>query len=212
MSKYKDYDDDRDYEHEHEDDDRKEKDDDGAVIPVVIPITNIDVAITETTNNTTVINNPTITNNVVNNNNNTVMNNTTVVDTVIINQNKIKNYIYGTSRKDYLTGTNADDVIYGYNGNDTLIGGLGADELIGGKGKNKYSSAPDGAVDLIYVKKDNQVDKITTIGTEDRVVIGSSNITVSETSKGIGIFYNHKLQALYTGNDLSLSQFQALVV
>jgi Ca2+-binding RTX toxin-like protein len=103
-------------------------------------------------------------------------------------------------------------VIYGYNANDTLIGGLGADELRGGKGKNKYSSAPDGAVDLIYVKKDNQVDKITTIGTEDRVVIGSSNITVSETSKGIGVFYKDRLQALYTGNDLSLSEFQALVV
>jgi hypothetical protein len=56
------------------------------------------------------------------------------------------------------------------------------------------------------------VDKITSIGTEDRIVIGSSNITISETSGGFGVFYKHKLQALYTGNDLSLSEFQALVV
>ena len=198
MSKYEDYDyddDDRDYEHDEDDDGGG-----GKVTPVVY--NNINVVINETTNNTT--NTKVI--------NNTVVNNTTVVDTVIINHNKTKNYIYGTRRKDYLTGTDADDVIYGYNANDTLIGGLGSDKLKGGKGKNTYSSASDGAVDLIYVNKDNRVDTITSIGLEDRVVIKGSHISISETSEGIGVFYKDRLQALYTGDELSFAEFKSIVV
>ena len=142
----------------------------------------------------------------------TVTSNGTVIDNIINNNVESKNYIYGTRHKDYLTGTDLDDVIYGYNGNDTLIGGLGADKLIGGKGKNKYSSAPDNATDYIYIQKDNKVDKITSIGHEDRVVIKGNHISISETHKGIGIFHNHKLQALYTGDELTFTEFKSIVV
>jgi Ca2+-binding RTX toxin-like protein len=152
-----------------------------------------------TTNNTTVITN-------------TIVNTTTVVDTVIINQNKTKNYIYGTRRKDYLTGTDADDVICGYNANDTLIGGLGVDELRGGRGKNTYSSAPDSVTDFIYIQRDNKVDKITSIGLEDRVVIKGPHISISETDRGIGVFYKDRLQALYIGDELSFAEFKSIVV
>jgi Ca2+-binding RTX toxin-like protein len=161
-----------------------------------------EVVINNTTNNKT--NNTTI--------NTTVINNTTVIDTIINNNVQTKNYIYGTRRKDYLMGTDANDVIYGYNANDTLIGGLGADKLIGGRGKNVYSSAPDDATDFIYIQRDNKVDKVTSIGLEDRVVIKGPHITVSETSGGIGVFYKDRLQALYTGDELSYSEFKSIVV
>jgi Ca2+-binding RTX toxin-like protein len=109
-------------------------------------------------------------------------------------------------------GTDADDVIYGYNANDTLIGGLGADKLIGGRGKNTYSSVSDSVTDFIYIQRDGKVDKITSIGLEDRVVIKGPHISISETDSGIGVFYKDKLQALYTGDELSYSEFKSIVV
>jgi hypothetical protein len=66
--------------------------------------------------------------------------------------------------------------------------------------------------DLIYIRKDNKVDKITSIGLEDRVVIKGNHITVSETDSGIGIFYKDKLQALYTGDELTFTEFKSIVV
>ena len=92
------------------------------------------------------------------------------------------------------------------------LGGLGSDVLKGGRGKNKYSSAPDDAIDFIYIRKDNKVDKITSIGLEDRVVIKGNHISISETDKGIGIFHNHTLQALYTGDELTFTEFKSIVV
>ena len=179
-------------------DDHDDIDDDDFEFEVVNNTTTNNTT-TNITNNTTVINN-------------TVVNNTTVVDNIINNDVETKNYIYGTRFKDYLIGTDADDVIYAYNANDTLIGGLGADKLIGGRGKNKYSSAPDDATDLIYIRKDNKVDKITSIGLEDRVVIKGNRISISETDRGVGISYKNKLQALYTGDELSFTKFKSIVV
>ena len=205
MSKYK-YDYIYNFDNDHFDradyddrDDRDDRDDDDIEFEIVMNNTTTNNTTTNITNNTTVIND-------------TVVNNTTVVDNIINNDVETKNYIYGTRRKDYLTGTDLDDVIYGYNGNDTLIGGLGADVLRGGRGKNKYSSAPDDATDLIYIRKDNKVDKITSIGLEDRVVIKGNRISISETDRGVGIFYKDKLQALYTGDELSFTEFKSIVV
>jgi Ca2+-binding RTX toxin-like protein len=122
------------------------------------------------------------------------------------------NYIYGSSKKDYLVGTDADDVIYGYQGNDMLIDGTGADKLYGSKGKNTYKCTADGQVDFVYVKKDKQPDIIQFVGPEDRIDIRGSKFTFHHTSRGVEIFSNSKLQAIYTGDNLSLSQLQSITI
>jgi Ca2+-binding RTX toxin-like protein len=215
MSKYK-YDYIYNFDNDHFDradyddrDDRDDRDDDIESEIVMNNTTTNNTTTNITNNNTTVIDDIIVNKTTVID---TVVNNVNVTDNIIDNNVQTKNYIYGTRRKDYLTGTDLDDVIYGYNGNDTLIGGLGADVLKGGKGKNKYSSAPDNATDYIYIQKDNMVDKITSIGHEDRVVIKGNHISIRETHKGIGIFHNHKLQALYTGDELTFTEFKSIVV
>lgn len=141
---------------------------------------------------------------------------TTVVNEVIVNiindtPDPITNYIYGTRRKDYLTGTDQNDFIYGYQKNDTLIDGLGADRLYGGGGKNTYTMTEDGQVDITYVRVDRKVDTITSLGLEDRIDILGSNVSFAQLDDGIGIYSNHRLQAIYTG-DFTLEQIKTITV
>ena len=142
---------------------------------------------------------------------------TTVVTEVVVNvfendtQDPITNYIYGTRRSDYLTGTDQNDFIYGYQKNDTLIDGFGADRLYGGGGKNTYSMTEDGQVDISYVKVDRKVDTITSLGLEDRIDILGSNVSFAQLDDGIGIYSNHRLQAIYTG-DFTLEQIKTITI
>lgn len=142
---------------------------------------------------------------------------TTVVNEVIVNvidndtPDPITNYIYGTSRSDYLNGTDQNDFIYGYQKNDTLIDGFGADRLYGGGGKNTYSMTEDGQVDISYVKVDRKVDTITSLGLEDRIDILGSNVSFAQLDDGIGIYSNHRLQAIYTG-DFTLEQIKTITI
>lgn len=122
------------------------------------------------------------------------------------------NYIYGTSKNDYLVGTDLDDVIYGYQRNDTLIDGTGADKLYGAKGKNTYRCTADGQVDFVYVKKDKQPDTVQFVGLEDRIDLPGSKFTFHPVTQGIGIFLKNQLQAVYTGDNLSVSQLQSITV
>lgn len=146
----------------------------------------------------------------------TVNVNTTVVNEVVVNiindtSDPITNYIYGTRRSDYLTGTDQNDFIYGYQKNDTLIDGLGADRLYGGAGKNTYTMTADGQADIAYVKVDNKVDMITSLGLEDRIDILGNKVSFAQLDDGIGIYSNHRLQAVYTG-DFTLEQIKTLTV
>lgn len=142
---------------------------------------------------------------------------TTVVTEVVVNvidndtPDPVTNYIYGTRRKDYLQGTDQNDFIYGYQKGDVLIDGLGSDRLYGGGGKNTYTMTADGQVDIAYIKKDNKVDTITSLGLEDRIDILGKNVSFAELDNGIGIYSNHRLQAVYTG-DFTLEQIKTLTV
>lgn len=142
---------------------------------------------------------------------------TTVVTEVVVNvfenddSDPITNYIYGTRRKDYLTGTDQNDVIYGYQQGDTLIDGLGADRLYGGSGKNTYSMTADGQVDISYIKVDQKVDTITSLGLEDRIDIFGNKVSFAQLDDGVGIYSNNRLQAIYTG-DFTLEQIKTITI
>lgn len=142
---------------------------------------------------------------------------TTVVNEVVVNvidndtPDPITNYIYGTRRSDYLNGTDQNDFIYGYQKNDTLIDGLGADRLYGGGGKNTYTMTEDGQVDITYVRVDRKVDTITSLGLEDRIDILGSKVSFAQLDDGIGIYSNHRLQAIYTG-DFTLEQIKTITI
>jgi len=142
---------------------------------------------------------------------------TTVVTEVVVNvidnddSHSVTNYIYGTRRKDYLTGTGQDDIIYGYQQGDTLIDGFGADRLYGDKGKNTYTMTDDGQTDITFIKCDKKVDTITSLGFEDRIEILGSDISFAELDSGIGIYSNHRLQAIYTG-DFTLEQIKTITI
>ncbi len=141
----------------------------------------------------------------------------TIVNEVIVNvvdndtPDPITNYIYGTRRSDYLNGTVQNDFIYGYQKDDTLIDGLGADRLYGGAGKNTYTMTADGQVDISYIRVDNKVDTITSLGLEDRIDILGNNVSFAQLDDGIGIYSKHRLQAVYTG-DFTLEQIKSLTV
>jgi len=117
--------------------------------------------------------------------------------------------------------------------NDDLIGGGGADELWGLGGSSRFSSAADGAVDWLLITPDGStkaqrnrasVDVITALGPEDRVgLLGvkTSKLRFRSTSissnaygqlDGVGIFVGKRLEAVYTGGDLGLSELRNLTV
>jgi hypothetical protein len=216
MGKYKDeYD---DLEHDGKEDHKEEHDDDDIGLP---PGPSLDVVVSPVT---TVVNN--IVNVVVSPPQVAVNNSVVVVVDKQINNSipapepapkpdpvpQTPNYIYGSSKKNYLVGTALNDVIYGYQENDTLIDGTGADKLYGGKGKNIYRCSADGQVDFVYVNKDKQPDIIQFMGLEDRIDIRGSKFTFQATSRGIEIFSKYGLQAIYTGNNLSIEQVQAATI
>lgn len=172
---------------------------------------NVDV--NETTNNNTDVN--------------SVVNVTNVVN---VNYPVQPNYIYGTKRDDVLTGTPYTDYIYGKKGNDTITGNDGTDYLYGQKGSNSYY-AKDGEQDFLYITRDaksktnyKNVDFIRSADEIDRIdVLGVSASKVKvkefsfvtptlETISGIGIFAKGRLEAMYTGGDLTLTQVEGMIV
>lgn len=177
------------YEHEHEEhDDHDDDDNEYNYNEVVYQQTSVDVNVT-----------------------------TTVVTEVVVNvfendtPDPVTNYIYGTRRKDYLIGTNQNDVIYGYQKGDVLVDGLGSDQLYGGAGKNTYTMTADGQVDISYIKVDGKVDVITNLGLEDRIDILGNKVSFVQLDDGIGIYSNHRLQAIYTG-DFTLEQIKTITI
>lgn len=132
-----------------------------------------------------------------------------------------------------LTGTSKDDVLTGGSGNDILTGGRGADELWGDNGSNQYFSGADEATDWLLISRDGSskprrnrgtVDEIAELGPEDRVgILGAStrrlrfrstviNSTAYGSLDGTGIYVGKRLEAVYTGVDLSRADLRDLTV
>lgn len=141
--------------------------------------------------------------------------------------------LVGGPGPDVLIGGDADDRLEGGLGNDWLTGGGGADELWGGAGSNRFSSASDGAVDWILVQRDGaakrsraglSVDVIDALGFEDRIgVLGAKTRSlrfkqvrvespVYGSLDGVGIFASNRLEVIYTGGDLGISDLRQLSV
>ena len=139
----------------------------------------------------------------------------------------------GTSNDDVLTGGSGPDLILGYFGNDILTGRRGADELWGDKGSNQYFSGADEATDWLLISRDGSskprrnrgtVDEIAELGPEDRVgILGAStrrlrfrftliNSTAYGSLEGTGIYVGKRLEAVYTGGDLSRADLRDLSV
>jgi hypothetical protein len=141
--------------------------------------------------------------------------------------------LIGSNEPDRLTGGLAGDLLVGHGGHDILIGGAGADELWGGRGSNRFSSAPDGAVDWLLITPDaasrrrlagGSVDVIEQLGREDRVaVLGASTdqlrvrrvkLNSSQHGRllGFGISFGQQLEAIYIGDGLQRRELQACLL
>ena len=151
----------------------------------------------------------------------------------VLNGGRQKDIIQGKNGWDIIDGGSGSDFIHGGNGRDVITGGVGGDELWGDFGLNTFKSERDGQKDLVVIKSDHYVynwyndsytnnpngertDFIEGLETWDRIrVTGgykqdlrfAENVThMGQT--GIAIYLKDSLEALYTGNDLSLDQIK----
>ena len=140
---------------------------------------------------------------------------------------------------DTLFGYEGDDEIRAGNGRDYLWGGSGSDEMHGGFGLNTFEAAADGETDQLFFKSDQhaynwiyakdgnspngeKADKIMELDPFDEIfvqgveteeldfgnVVHYSNL--GETLDGIGIYASGALEAVYVGDDLSISQIESM--
>ena len=145
-------------------------------------------------------------------------------DTII--GNNANNTLYGRQGHDWLTGLGGDDIIYGGKGNDWLTGGPGNDTLYGNRGYNTFRGDNDGDVDTIVIdwcQNSSQADNICSLDTSDQIVMQNFNnrpLSFGYVSNhrnvhgdmlsGIGIYASNRLQAVYTGTNLSYDQVQSM--
>lgn len=141
--------------------------------------------------------------------------------------------LIGTINDDVLTGGLGSDLLRGDLGNDVLTGGGGADELWGDLGSNQFFSSADESSAWVLISRDGSskssrnrrsVDEIAELGSEDQVgILGAStrrlrfkstsiNSTAYGQLDGIGIYVGNRLEAVYTGGDLSLVDLRDLSV
>lgn len=133
--------------------------------------------------------------------------------------------------RDRLTGGKGDDLLYAGNGRDHLTGGAGADVMHGGFGANTFTDARDGSVDQIMIRSDQfifnslygqagnspageKIDVIEGIDLFDNIFIEAGAVralSVQDSGRGIGIYVDGFLEALYTGGDLTSSQLSNIV-
>ena len=141
--------------------------------------------------------------------------------------------LIGTINDDVLTGGLGSDLLRGDLGNDVLTGGGGVDELWGDLGSNQFFSRADESSAWVLISRDGSsksrrnrrsVDEIAELGSEDQVgILGAStrrlrfkptsiNSTAYGQLDGIGIYVGNRLEAVYTGGDLSLVDLRDLSV
>jgi hypothetical protein len=142
----------------------------------------------------------------------------------------------GMAGWDIINGGDGDDLIRAGNGRDIITGGRGADELHGDFGWNTFTSERDDFVDTIVIKSDQYLfnwllgkaennsdgskcdiiegldtfDKIKIVGVSTADIRIQAGITAQGLS-GIGIYAKDSLEALYTGNDLSVDLLRQMV-
>ena len=148
-----------------------------------------------------------------------------------LNGNSGDDTIRGLAGWDVIDGGAGDDLIHGGNGRDIIAGGTGSDELHGDFGWNTYKDQRDGSTDLIAIKSDQHLnnwwygtsgnnpngektDFIEDLDSFDQIkIIGVSTQDLSfkdgvtaRGAIGIGIYAKGALEAVYTGENLSLGQ------
>jgi len=147
--------------------------------------------------------------------------------------------LIGNRGGDRLYGDSGRDVIYAGKGADILAGGSGSDSLYGGFGLNTFKDELDGRIDSLYFQSDQyavnsmygkafnnpngeKADKIELLDSFDKIYVqGVETSQLSyglvdhdnrfgETLSGIGIYASGVLEAVYVGDNLSLSEIAAM--
>ena len=147
--------------------------------------------------------------------------------------------LFGYRGADVINGGNGDDLLRAGNGRDVIGGGKGSDTMYGGFGLNTFEDADDGEIDQLFFKSDQhaynwiydkagnspngeKADKIMELDPFDEIfvqgveteeldfgnVVHYSNL--GETLEGIGIYASGALEAVYVGDDLSISQIESM--
>ena len=140
---------------------------------------------------------------------------------------------------DHLFGGSGSDVLRAGNGRDIIAGGTGDDVMYGGFGLNTFEDEADGEIDKLFFKSDQwawnwldgkagnspngeKADKIVELDEFDEIYIqGVSTSQLSygfvnhdsrlgETLSGIGIYASGALEAVYVGENLSISQIELM--
>ena len=142
---------------------------------------------------------------------------------------------------DTIAGGEGNDLIRGGNGRDMLTGGDNDDIIYGGFGQNRFLNSADGHIDRIVIRSDQFVynyvygkdgnsplgekaDVIDELDSFDRIWIDgvpTSELTVrantfhttpfGEVANGIGIYSYGVLEAVYTGDDLNVTQISSML-
>ena len=153
--------------------------------------------------------------------------------------NSLDNKLVGVQGADILIGNDGDDELRAGNGRDVINGGDGSDELYGGFGLNTFEDSDDGEIDQLFFKSDQnaynwlygksgnspngeKADKIGELDEFDEIFVQgveteelrfrpvSHRSNLGETLDGIGIYASGFLEAVYVGDDLSVSQLESM--
>ena len=153
--------------------------------------------------------------------------------------NSLDNKLVGVQGADILSGNDGDDELRAGNGRDVINGGDGSDELYGGFGLNTFEDSDDGEIDQLFFKSDQhaynwlydksgnnpngqKADKIMELDEFDEIYVqgvetdklGFQDVVhrshLGETLEGIGIYASGTLEAVYVGDDLSISQLESM--
>jgi subtilisin-like proprotein convertase family protein len=143
--------------------------------------------------------------------------------------------LFGSMGSDFLSGGKGNDLIRAGIGRDIISGDAGSDELHGDFGWNTFKSEIDDSIDLLVIKSDewlvnplsgtagnnpnggkadileglDSYDQIKIVGVYESEISIISNSTAHGLS-GIGIYAKGALEALYTGDNLSVAQITAM--
>ena len=107
-----------------------------------------------------------------------------------------------------------------------MTGGPGNDTLYGNRGYNTFGGDNDGYADTIVIdwcQNSSQADNICSLDTSDQIVmqnfndrplsfgyVGNHRNVYGDMLSGIGIYASNRLQAVYTGTNLSYDQVQSM--
>lgn len=138
----------------------------------------------------------------------------------------LDNTLVGGDNRDKIRGLKGDDILIGNEGNDVLRAGkgddyidagIGSDLITSGYGLNTIIDQRDGFTDTLIITPDgdpSKADVLEGLDEFDNLMfhdVWSYRTSVSEVEGGIGIFVDNIMEAIYTGNDLSVDQVAELM-